>query len=59
MTVLVAFELARDESLAGSPWVEEPRGEAERWAELGADGAVIAARSTADVDRLVEAAERR
>lgn len=59
MTVLVAFELAKDESLAGSPWVEDPAAEAVRWAELGADGAVIAARTTADVDLLVAAAERR
>ena len=59
MTVLVAFELAKDESLVGSPWVEEAAAEAARWAELGADGAVIAARTTADVDLLVAAAERR
>jgi alkanesulfonate monooxygenase SsuD/methylene tetrahydromethanopterin reductase-like flavin-dependent oxidoreductase (luciferase family) len=59
MTVLVAFELGTDESLAGSPWVEEPDAEAALWTELGADGAVIAARTTADVDLLVAAAERR
>jgi alkanesulfonate monooxygenase SsuD/methylene tetrahydromethanopterin reductase-like flavin-dependent oxidoreductase (luciferase family) len=58
MTVLVAFELAPDGSLSGSPWVEDPGAEAARWAELGADGAVIAARTTADVDLLVAAAER-
>jgi len=57
-TVLVAFELTRSQSLAGSPWVEDPAAEAARWAELGADGAVIAARTTEDVDRLVAAAER-
>ncbi|MBP1705668.1 MAG: luciferase family protein [Chloroflexi bacterium] len=58
-TVLVSFELGKDDTLAGSPWVEDPGDEAARWAELGADGAVIAARTTADVDRLVAAAERR
>ncbi|MCU0483925.1 MAG: LLM class flavin-dependent oxidoreductase, partial [Chloroflexi bacterium] len=59
MTVLVAFELGVDASLAGSPWAEDPDAEVARWAELGANGAVIAARTTADVDRLVAAAERR
>ncbi len=58
-TVLVAFERTPTQSLAGSPWVEDPRAEAARWAELGADGAVIVARTTDDVDRLVAAAERR
>ena len=30
----------------------------ERWREKGADGAIVLARTTADVDALVEAAER-
>jgi len=58
-TVLVAFELGRGQSLAGSPWVEEPAAAAARWRALGADGVVIAARTTEDVDRLVAAASRR
>jgi alkanesulfonate monooxygenase SsuD/methylene tetrahydromethanopterin reductase-like flavin-dependent oxidoreductase (luciferase family) len=58
MTVLVAFELGAGDSLAGSPWAEEPDAEVARWTERGADGAVIAARTTADVDLLVAAAER-
>jgi hypothetical protein len=57
--VLVAFDLQKGTSLAGSPWVEDPAGAAARWAEAGADGAVVGAGSTADVDRLVEAAARR
>jgi alkanesulfonate monooxygenase SsuD/methylene tetrahydromethanopterin reductase-like flavin-dependent oxidoreductase (luciferase family) len=57
--VIVAFDLAKGTSLAGSPWAEEPAAEAERWRSAGADGAVVAAGSTADVDLLVEAAGRR
>ena len=57
--VLVAFDLAKGRTLAGSPWVEDPAGEAERWRAAGADGAVLGAGSTADVDLLVEAAARR
>ena len=30
----------------------------ERWREAGADGAIVLARTTADVDALVAAAER-
>jgi alkanesulfonate monooxygenase SsuD/methylene tetrahydromethanopterin reductase-like flavin-dependent oxidoreductase (luciferase family) len=56
MLVLAAFELAKGESLAGSPWVEDPVGAASRWQAAGADGAVVGARSTRDVDLLVEAA---
>ncbi len=56
--ILAAFDLGKDETLAGSPWVEDPAGSASRWRAAGADGAVIGARSTADVDRLVEAAPR-
>src|SRR3954453_6146063 len=40
------------------PWVREPRGSWERWQAAGADGAIVLARSTADVDSLVEAAAR-
>jgi alkanesulfonate monooxygenase SsuD/methylene tetrahydromethanopterin reductase-like flavin-dependent oxidoreductase (luciferase family) len=57
--VLVAFDLRKGATLAGSPWVEDPAGEAERWRLAGADGAVLGAGSTADVDHLVEAAARR
>ncbi len=57
--VLVAFDLGKGATLAGSPWVEDPAAAAARWREAGADGAVVGARSTADVDRLVGAAARR
>lgn len=57
--VLVAFDLPKGATLTGSPWAEDPAGEAGRWRAAGADGAVIGAGSTADVDLLVEAASRR
>jgi alkanesulfonate monooxygenase SsuD/methylene tetrahydromethanopterin reductase-like flavin-dependent oxidoreductase (luciferase family) len=41
-----------------SPWVREPRATWERWREAGADGAIVLARSTSDIDALVEAVER-
>ena len=45
-------------SVRDTPWFQEPRATWERWRSVGADGAVILARSTDDVDALVEAAER-
>ena len=57
--ILVAFDLAKGATLESSPWVEDPAGEADRWRAAGADGAVLGAGSTADVDLLVEAADRR
>jgi alkanesulfonate monooxygenase SsuD/methylene tetrahydromethanopterin reductase-like flavin-dependent oxidoreductase (luciferase family) len=47
-----------DGSLQQSPWVLEPRATWERWRAAGADGAVILARSPADVDALATAVER-
>jgi alkanesulfonate monooxygenase SsuD/methylene tetrahydromethanopterin reductase-like flavin-dependent oxidoreductase (luciferase family) len=47
-----------DEPIAGSPWVAAPRETWARWREAGADGAIVLARSTADVDALVEAVDR-
>jgi alkanesulfonate monooxygenase SsuD/methylene tetrahydromethanopterin reductase-like flavin-dependent oxidoreductase (luciferase family) len=46
----------RDE-LAGSPWVEDQDAELARWLAKGVDAVVVTARTTADVDALVEAAE--
>ena len=57
--VLVAFDLPKGGSLAASPWVEDPAGGRRRWREAGADGAVIGANTTGDVDSLVAAAARR
>lgn len=47
-----------DGPLAQSPWVLEPRTTWERWRAAGADGAVILARSPADIDALVGAVDR-
>ena len=47
-----------DETLTGSPWLTEPHETWARWQEAGADGAIVLARTTADVDQLVTAAER-
>lgn len=59
-TVIVGFqgEWLSDESIAGSPWIHAPRETWDRWHAAGADGAIVLARTTADVDRLVEAAGR-
>lgn len=47
-----------DERLANSPWVTAPRETWEHWHEVGADGAIVLARTTADVDALVGATDR-
>jgi alkanesulfonate monooxygenase SsuD/methylene tetrahydromethanopterin reductase-like flavin-dependent oxidoreductase (luciferase family) len=57
--VLPAFELPKGQTLAGSPWVVDPAGTAAAWRAAGADGAILGARSTADVDLLVAALSRR
>jgi hypothetical protein len=57
--ILVAFDLAKGATLAGSPWIVDPAGEAGRWRAAGADGAIVGAASTDDVDLLVDAAARR
>jgi alkanesulfonate monooxygenase SsuD/methylene tetrahydromethanopterin reductase-like flavin-dependent oxidoreductase (luciferase family) len=58
--VIVGFQgdWLSDESIADSPWVSEPRETWARWRETGADGAIVLARTTADVDALVAATER-
>jgi alkanesulfonate monooxygenase SsuD/methylene tetrahydromethanopterin reductase-like flavin-dependent oxidoreductase (luciferase family) len=58
--VYVGFqgEWLSDETLVGSPWVDAPAETWARWADAGADGAILLARTTADVDALVEARER-
>jgi alkanesulfonate monooxygenase SsuD/methylene tetrahydromethanopterin reductase-like flavin-dependent oxidoreductase (luciferase family) len=58
--VLVGFQgrgWSADDGLEGSPWVEAPRETWARWREAGADGAIVTARTTADVDALIAAAE--
>ena len=58
--VIVGFQgdWLSDEPLADSPWVMEPRATWARWREAGADGAIVLARTTADVDALVSAVDR-
>ncbi len=58
--VIVGFEndWLGDESIEESPWVLAPRETWERWRAAGADGAIVLARTTSDIDALVEAAGR-
>lgn len=58
--VIVAFQGAplADERVADSTWVRAPRETWMRWLAAGADEAIVLARTTADVDALVSAAER-
>jgi alkanesulfonate monooxygenase SsuD/methylene tetrahydromethanopterin reductase-like flavin-dependent oxidoreductase (luciferase family) len=56
--IVVAWEGGRagEDALAGSPWIERPREEWSSWRDRGAAEVVLVARTTADVDRLVDAA---
>jgi alkanesulfonate monooxygenase SsuD/methylene tetrahydromethanopterin reductase-like flavin-dependent oxidoreductase (luciferase family) len=58
--VYVAFQgdWLGDAAIADSPWVKAPRETWQRWHEAGADGAIVLARTTADVDALVAATDR-
>jgi alkanesulfonate monooxygenase SsuD/methylene tetrahydromethanopterin reductase-like flavin-dependent oxidoreductase (luciferase family) len=58
--VLVGFQgdWLGDADLAESEWIREPVAASERWAAAGADGAIVLARTTADVDALVAAVDR-
>jgi alkanesulfonate monooxygenase SsuD/methylene tetrahydromethanopterin reductase-like flavin-dependent oxidoreductase (luciferase family) len=58
--VLVGFGSGRagQDALRGSPWVTDPAAEWSRWQQLGADVVTVTARTTADVDGLVEAVQR-
>jgi alkanesulfonate monooxygenase SsuD/methylene tetrahydromethanopterin reductase-like flavin-dependent oxidoreductase (luciferase family) len=58
--VIVGFEgdALGDERAADGPWVTAPREAWARWHEAGADGAIVLARTTADVDALVAATNR-
>jgi alkanesulfonate monooxygenase SsuD/methylene tetrahydromethanopterin reductase-like flavin-dependent oxidoreductase (luciferase family) len=60
VSILVGWEAGRsgEDSLRGSPWVEDPVPTLESWREAGADGVILTARTDADVDALVRAAER-
>jgi hypothetical protein len=58
--VLVGFQgdWTRDWAVHDTGWVRAPRETWERWHDAGADGAVVLAGTTDDVDALVEAAGR-
>jgi len=58
--VIVGFQgdWLADGSIAESPWVTDPRETWLRWQAAGADGAILLARTTEDVDTLVGAVER-
>jgi alkanesulfonate monooxygenase SsuD/methylene tetrahydromethanopterin reductase-like flavin-dependent oxidoreductase (luciferase family) len=58
--VIVGFQgdWLSDERIADSPWVTAPGETWARWRETGADGAIVLARTTADVDALVAATDR-
>ncbi len=58
--VIVGFQgdWLAEVSIADSPWIVEPRDEWARWHSAGADEAIVLARTTDDIDRLVEAVER-
>jgi len=59
-SVLVGFqgEWLSEASIRETPWIDALRETWERWHEAGADGAIVLARTTDDVDALVEAAGR-
>jgi alkanesulfonate monooxygenase SsuD/methylene tetrahydromethanopterin reductase-like flavin-dependent oxidoreductase (luciferase family) len=58
--VIVGFQgdWLGESDIAETEWCREPRAAWERWHALGADGAIVLARSTSDIDALVEAVAR-
>ena len=46
------------DALDGSPWIEARAETAARWAAIGVDEVLLTARTTADIDRLVDVAGR-
>jgi alkanesulfonate monooxygenase SsuD/methylene tetrahydromethanopterin reductase-like flavin-dependent oxidoreductase (luciferase family) len=58
--LLMAVEAGRSDrdAVVGTPWVDAPLDELQAWRERGADGVIVSARTPADVDALVAAAER-
>jgi alkanesulfonate monooxygenase SsuD/methylene tetrahydromethanopterin reductase-like flavin-dependent oxidoreductase (luciferase family) len=59
-TVVVGFQgdWLGEASIRDTGWTQDPRATWERWHEAGADGAIVLARSTDDVDALVDAVAR-
>ena len=60
LQVIVSYEAGRSDrdALVGTAWAEAPREELAQWQARGADGVVLSARTPADVDALVAAADR-
>lgn len=58
--VLVGFQgdWLGDADIAQTEWVRDPRAAWEKWQGLGADGVIVLARTTRDIDVLVNSAER-
>jgi alkanesulfonate monooxygenase SsuD/methylene tetrahydromethanopterin reductase-like flavin-dependent oxidoreductase (luciferase family) len=58
--VIVSYEAGRSDrdALVGTVWAQAPREEVARLQTLGADSVVVTARTPADVDALVAAADR-
>ncbi len=58
--VLVGFQgdWLSDDPLDDSPWITDPREAWSRWRDAGADGVIVLARTTSDVDALVAAVDR-
>lgn len=58
--VLVGFQgdWSNDDAISDTSWFDHPRETWARWEATGADGAIVLARSTEDVDALVTAVER-
>jgi alkanesulfonate monooxygenase SsuD/methylene tetrahydromethanopterin reductase-like flavin-dependent oxidoreductase (luciferase family) len=58
--VLVGFQgdWLGDEAFRNSPWFHDPPATWDRWREAGADGAIVLARTTDDVDAMVDAVAR-
>jgi len=47
-----------DADITESPWCRDPRAAWEQWRKAGADGAIVLARTTSDIDALVDAVAR-
>jgi alkanesulfonate monooxygenase SsuD/methylene tetrahydromethanopterin reductase-like flavin-dependent oxidoreductase (luciferase family) len=60
LTVVVGWEdgAMGEDALRGSPWVEDPPATLADWQDRGADAVIVTARTTRDVDALVDAAAR-
>lgn len=60
ITIVVGMGSGRSyqDNLVGGPWVTAAREEWDRWRAAGADGVIVTARTTGDIDALVAAADR-